>query len=67
VYKQTDCSLFASTGKGLGLVASRDLVVGDLLLCVKPLALVYGPQGDPPSLEDLAAEIQVSSKVDEEY
>ncbi|MEW5313963.1 MAG: hypothetical protein WDW38_005493 [Sanguina aurantia] len=46
-------------GKGIGLVATRDVSRGELLLVSEPLAVVFGPQGTVPTNGQL--EQQLSS------
>ncbi|KAJ9506343.1 hypothetical protein QJQ45_004955 [Haematococcus lacustris] len=42
-------------GKGVGLVATEEVAAGQLLLCVPPLAAVYGRETQTPDTETLAA------------
>lgn len=40
-------------GAGRGVIATRDIAAGELLMLCQPLAYAAGPEGDIPSMEDL--------------
>ncbi|GLC45535.1 hypothetical protein PLESTB_001203900 [Pleodorina starrii] len=47
-------------GKGLGWRATRDIATGELLLVSLPVAVLYGPSGEPPDNEEFAAALAAS-------
>lgn len=50
---QLHCACLATAGKGRGVVATRDLATGDLIMACEPLAVLRGADGQRPEAEAL--------------